>query len=116
MENTEEILLSPSVAPPIASTLDNDEHSLKEQEKLYNVRFKNDTKWRCRLSWWVIIVDSAWLLLVIVILFLNDLFLHLDNSVLITLLGTTTANVLGLAVIVLRGLFRNNDTLKSKKQ
>lgn len=91
---------------PDAPTSDKDNHTLKEQEALYNERYKSDTTWRCRLSWWVIIVDSVWLLAIICILILNGSFCKpLDNSVLITLLGTTTANVLGLALIVLNGLF-----------
>lgn len=103
-----DIELSPSVTPPDTSYVtDKDEHSLGEQKKLYNDRFKKDTTWRCRLSWWVIGVDSVWLIAVIVILFLNYSLLHLDNSILITLLGTTTVNVLGLAFIILKGLFGN---------
>lgn len=105
--------LSPSVVPPEVPTADNDEHSLGEQEDLYNDRFKKDTTWRCRLSWWVMIVDSAWLATILVILFLNTKCLHLSDAVLITLLGTTTINVLGLAFIILRGLFSSSYTRKS---
>lgn len=107
-EKVGEIQLSSSVIRPEASTNDNDGHSLKEQEKLYNDRFSKDTTWRCRLSWWVIIVDSVWLVTILVILFLNKCCIHLTDSVLITLLGTTTINVLGLAFIVLKGLFDTN--------
>jgi hypothetical protein len=49
---------------------------------------------------------SEWLLLVVAITTLSGFkFFHLDGSVLITLLATTTVNILGLAYIILRGLF-----------
>lgn len=101
-----DIELSPAVTPPDTSYIaDKDEHSLREQKILYNDRFKKDTTWRCRLSWWVIGVDSVWLTSILVILFLNTKSIQLSDSVLLMLLGTTTVNVLGLAFIVLKGLF-----------
>ncbi len=113
----EEIQLSSLVAPPEASTNDNDERSLKEQERRFNedkrLRYNSDTRWRCRFSWWVIGVDSGWLLAILIILFLNNSVLHLADSVLIMLLGTTTANVIGLAFIVLKGLFGFSGRSKS---
>lgn len=102
--------LSTQLTPPVAETSNNDTKTLKEQEqKLRNDRFKSDTNWRCRLSWWVIIVDSVWLVAILVILFFNTLYVMLSDSVLLMLLGTTTVNVLGLAFIVLKGLFGNID-------
>lgn len=111
--------LSSSVTRPKASSTDKtdkDEYSLDNQKKLYNDRYKKDTKWRCRLSWWVIIVDSAWLLAILIILFLNTHFLELSDPVLLMLLGTTTINVLGLAFIILKGFFGNSETSKNKQQ
>lgn len=110
-----DIELSSSVTPPDTSYIaDKDEHSLREQKILYNDRFKKDTKWRCRLSWWVIGVDSVWLASILVILFLNTQCIQLSDSVLLMLLGTTTVNVLGLAFIILNGLFGSNETSKNK--
>lgn len=113
----EEIQLSSMVTPPEASTNDNDERSLKEQERRFNedkrIRYNSDTRWRCRFSWWVIGVDSGWLLAILIILFLNNSVLHLADSVLIVLLGTTTVNVIGLAFIVLKGLFGFSGCSKS---
>ena len=52
---------------------------------------------------WIV---PAWLGLVLVIVFFCGFKLtELDSSVLITLLATTTVNVLGLAYIVLKGIF-----------
>lgn len=94
------------LTPPTAEPSNNDTKTLQEQElELRNERFKNDTNWRCRLSWWVIIVDSVWLLAILQILTFNSYDYHLSDTVLVTLLGTTTINVLGLAFIVLKGLF-----------
>lgn len=69
-------------------------------------RYEQDTRWRSRLSRWVIIIDSAWLCAIIVILWFNDGCFKLSDNVLMVLLGTTTINVLGLAHIILKGLFR----------
>lgn len=108
-----DIELSSSVTPPNTSSVaDKDEHSLHEQKRLYNDRLKKDTTWRCRLSWWVIIVDSVWLLAILLILAFNSHYIGLSDAVLMTLLGTTTINVLGLAFIVLKGLFENNNNKK----
>lgn len=52
-------------------------------------------------------MDSVWLAAVLCIQTLNGGYLHLNDAVLVTLLATTTANVLGLAFIVLKGLFSN---------
>lgn len=101
--------LSSCIEPPEVPSTDKDEHSLKEQKKLYNDRFRKDTKWRCILSWWVICVDSVWLLAILIILTHNQHCFFLSDAVLMTLLGTTTINVLGLAFIVLKGLFDNNN-------
>lgn len=119
MDGDKDIFIwSDSVLPSsTTSTNNNDIKSLKEQEHdLKNERYKSDTTWRCRLSWWVIIVDSVWLIAVLVILMLNNCVFELSDAVLITILGTTTINVLGLAYIILKGLFGIELTSNNKKQ
>lgn len=106
-EHEARLQLSGVISPSETPTVDSDRHSLTELTALTNDRFEKDTRWRCRLSWWVIAVDSVWLAAVLCILTLNGDYLHLNDAVLITLLATTTANVLGLAFIVLKGLFSN---------
>lgn len=101
----EDFELLASFIQPAVPASNNDYKSLEEQERLYSERYKSDTEWRCRLSWWVIIVDSVWLLSVLAILACNKWWIGLSDSVLITVLGTTTLNVLGLAFIILKGLF-----------
>lgn len=82
---------------------DVDDKSMREQRK---ARFSQDTRFRKHLANWVMIIVPSWLFLVIVILFLDGFdLLKLQKEVLITLLATTTVNVLGLAYIVLKGIF-----------
>jgi hypothetical protein len=76
-------------------------------KKLANKRFEQDTKERKLLSHWVVWVVSVWLFLVIGVLILTGCCRCVDisDTVLCMLLGTTTINILGLAYIVLKGLF-----------
>jgi len=93
--------------------IDADSLGLKTQETI--LRYRQDTKERKLLSHWVVWVVSIWLLLTITVLLLNRLLrFNLSDVVCCTLLGTTTANILGLAFIVLQGLFPNNKERKKK--
>ena len=95
--------------------LDEEEVDLLEQKKLRleNKRYKADTKDRRKLAKWAKRVVVTYLITVFVILLLNEtwssLFFNLSNTVLITLLGTTTLNILGLMYIVLKGYFHNKN-------
>lgn len=85
-------------------SIDND--SLNEQESL---RYKQDTHYRSIFSWWVIVVVSVWVITTIVISFLEGFgIICLPTTAFATLLATTTANILGLAYIVLKGMFPSN--------
>ena len=69
-------------------------------------RYEQNTEHRLFLAKWVVWTSSIWLFSVITILILvGATVLYLSPSVLNVLLATTTANVLGLAYIVLKGLF-----------
>lgn len=82
---------------------DVDDMTMRQQRK---ERFSQDTRFRKYLAVWVMWIVPCWLILVIVILFLCGLqVISLNSKVLITLLATTTVNVLGLAYIVLKGIF-----------
>lgn len=81
-----------------------------QKEQLYQDRYEQKTNERRLFSKWVKWVSSIWLALVLLILFFQGFgsefkFFNLSDSVLITLLSTTTINVLGLSVIVLKGFF-----------
>lgn len=88
-------------------TLENvDDMSMRQQRK---ERFSQDTRFRRHLANWVMIIVPAWLMSVVVLIYLHGYnTLDLDKEVLITLLATTTVNVLGLAYIVLKGIFPKN--------
>ena len=69
-------------------------------------RYEQNTEQRLFLAKWVVWTSSIWLVAVIAIIVLAGFtVLHLSPSVLYVLLATTTANVLGLAYIGLKGLF-----------
>ncbi len=70
-------------------------------EKQKNYRYGQDTSHRHTLIIWVMTIIPLWLIVVLVIV----TFSQIDSNVKIALLGTTTINVLGLPLIVLRGLF-----------
>jgi hypothetical protein len=82
---------------------DIDRYDIKKQE---TIRYRQDTKERRRLSQWVRCVVSAWLFCVMAVVFLKGGgILEVSDTVASVLLGTTTVNILGLAYIVLKGLF-----------
>lgn len=82
---------------------DVDDLSIRAQIKR---RYDQDTDYRRHLANWVMIIVPAWLLAVIVILILcGCCVMSFDKDIMIALLATTTVNVLGLAYIVLKGIF-----------
>ena len=76
-------------------------------------RYLSDTQDRKWLAEWSTSVVSLWLFFILIILIANHDRLHLSDSVLNVLLGTTTLNILGLTYIVLRGHFNGNDGNKT---
>ena len=87
---------------PTESEYDRDKHNKEVQRK----RYEQDTQERKLLSHWVMVVVTAWLGIVIVALIINGIgIIKISDTVACVLLGTTTLNILGLAYIVLKGLF-----------
>lgn len=113
MSDNREITLSRSLEAPNAPTVNHDILSLDELErqlKSDRYRYKSDryyydTLLRIGLALWVVVVDTLWLYRVLDILVWNTQTFQISDSVLLMLLGTTTINVIGLAYIVLKGLF-----------
>jgi len=70
-------------------------------------RFLEDTKLRRYLTYIFSFIIFLWLAAVISILYFNDNVLHLNLSenVLITLLTTSSVNVIGMMLIILKNLF-----------
>ena len=76
----------------------------KENQEIQ--RYVQDTKWRKFLCVWVMSVVSLWLIAVLILTFIYVLGqITTSHSVMIALLATTTVNILGLAYIVLKGIF-----------
>lgn len=87
-----------------------DMSSLKEQER---IRYSQDTKFRKHLTRWVMVLIPVWLVAVLYVIKKCASFdWYLSDVVLSTLLATTTINILGLANIVLRGMFPQKEKQK----
>lgn len=103
MSDLNEYLVSSKPKEDITSMENVDVLSLEGQEIH---RFAQDTRHRRTLVRWMMCVVSIWLAVVLFIAIGNNtLYFGISDSVLITLLATTTLNVLGLSRIVLNGLF-----------
>ena len=89
------------------SNLNPDEESIEHQRI---VRYGNDTEQRKILVYWVIWLTSIYLgVILIVLMFVGGGLFTFNDGVLVTLLATTTATVLGLPLVVLKGLFKDRD-------
>jgi hypothetical protein len=79
---------------------------LYDIEKQKAIRYGRDTIERQRLAHWVTRAVSLWLFCVIIIIVLKGFcVLKLSDTVMCMLLGSTTINILGLAYILLNGIF-----------
>lgn len=72
-------------------------------------RYLGDTKLRKKLAEDIIRLIKFWVIGLFVVLFANSWVFHLSDTVLAVFLGTTTAAVIGLGVIVLKGFFQYMD-------
>lgn len=96
--------LNTSSESNIPTNDDIDSLDLKEQKR---ERYSQDTKYRKHLAIWVMWVVSIWLAAVLLLITAVAIWnLKMEPQVQITLLATTTINVLGLAYIVLKGIFK----------
>lgn len=86
---------------PALNNVDNESMATQEKE-----RYKQDTRQRKFLALWVVWATSIWLgVVLIIVLFQGFNLIKLKTGIVNVLLATTTINVLGLAYIVLQGLF-----------
>ena len=77
----------------------------EKKHKLLETRYSKDTIVRFILACSTQAIIAGWLICVLIIL-IGNAHRSLSDSVLITLLATTTTTVIGLALIVLRGFFQ----------
>lgn len=83
--------------------INRDTDNLEDQVK---IRYAQDTKFRHHLSVWVMLIVPIWMGFVLLLIASNGFgWTCLSDTALVALLTTTTANVLGLAYIVLKGIF-----------
>ncbi|AXG73956.1 hypothetical protein DVK85_06735 [Flavobacterium arcticum] len=87
------------------------EISFEERERQAELeRYEADSIHRKKLILWATTLVSIWLGAVIIILLsVGFNIIKLSDTVMATLLGTTTLNVLGLMAIVLKDLFKGRD-------
>lgn len=90
---------------------DTDEKNLFAQKKdLERKRYEEDTEHRRILVHWVMQTSNIWISCVVfIVIFCGAGVFSLSDVVLTTLLATTTATILGLPLVVLRGLFKDNE-------
>lgn len=94
---------------------DSDEIIQKCKEFVNLHRIHENTKARRRLEKWASRVIVLYLLIVLCLVVFNYIkttawkFMNIENTVMITILSTTTVNIIGLGLIILRGHFLNKD-------
>ena len=106
MKNDFASFSSKAFEPGIITQTDNadvDVSSIQEQKR---ERYSQDTRHRRSLTLWAMVIVPVCLLLTMFVVIMCGLGLfHLSDMVLCALLTTTMANILGLAYIILRGMF-----------
>lgn len=115
-EQEQSLSLNDITPPSISTTSDSSktayvdaERELELERKKQEATFALDNhKARIRYSRYIFVLVCIWLTAVLVVCIAQGIpriGFHLSDSILITLLGTTTANVIGVLIIVLRYLF-----------
>lgn len=97
----------------------------KCKELVHLHRIVENTKARRRLEKWSLRVIAIYLFIVLTIVVCNYIAIpvlsgyvniHITDSIMITILSTTTINIIGLGLIVLRGHFLANDSSNNIKK
>lgn len=99
-----------------------DENIEKSKELTHLHRIIENTKARRRLEKWSLRVIASYLLIVLGIVVCNYVYvpsfagygtIDIPHPIMITILSTTTVNIIGLGLIVLRGHFLANDRMNN---
>lgn len=99
-----------------------DENINKCQELSKLHRMVENTKARRRLEKWSLRVIGYYLLIVLVVVIASyakingHYLLYIPDGIMITILSTTTVNIIGLGLIVLRGHFLANEDVDQKEE
>ena len=83
--------------------------------ELKNRRYKDNSELRRGLAVMFTLTINGWLFVVFLILLTNSQTLKLSDSVLIALLTTSSANVLGMMYVILKNLFPNGKDKNNPK-
>lgn len=110
------------IAGSLLSSCTSDENIAKAKELAELHRLVENTKARRRLEKWSLKVISVYLLVVLFIVLLNytelcclKSVIVIPESIMIAILTTTTVNIIGLGLIVLRGHFLANSDKHHKR-
>jgi hypothetical protein len=98
------------IPPPsqvYATTPDALTKSLVDRNDINNEDARQNIKLKRTIAWWTMIIVSLWLVSVVAFLYWGNFFTEKppSNAVIIALLVSSSANVLGLPLIIIRGLF-----------
>ena len=87
-----------------------DDLDLRDLNYQHGKRYNQDTEQRKNLATWVTAIITVWLVSILIIFVCSGCgVLVYESSVIIALLSTTTANIIALGVIVMKGLFGDAD-------
>ena len=101
-----------------------DDKSINQSQELVKLhRVIENTKARRRLETWSLRVIVVYLIIVLILVVSNYLYtgwfdavMVIPENVMIAILTTTTVNIIGLGLIVLRGHFLANENTKNEEQ
>lgn len=101
-----------------------DDSSINQSQELVKLhRVIENTKARKRLETWSSRVIVIYLIIVLILVVTNylytgwfDVVMDIPENVMIAILTTTTVNIIGLGLIVLRGHFLANEAIKDEEK
>jgi hypothetical protein len=98
--------------PDRASKSEVDEYD-REAKHLRNVGLGQDIRARKKYAFRIFLLVAGWITAVLAILLLQGFGFHgfhLSDNVILAAIGSTTANIIGVLVIVIKYLFAGKDT------
>ncbi len=86
-----------------------EEKYLQEREELYNKSLLNDIKLRAELTKKIFNMVATYIFIALILVALSGLgLMHLSDTVLVTLISTTLASVIGLLTFIVKYFFKAN--------
>jgi len=97
---------NPAVVPAVPDKESKGE--IDDEQRLHNVGLDQDIKERKKYAFRIFLLVAFWITAVLVIIILQGFSVcgfHLSDSILLAAIGSTTANVIGILIIVIKYLF-----------